>query len=73
VCPRNIEAALLRNLAIGRKLGHKEALAGVRGLGKLRSTGVTMRARAFYEEGLQVANEMARTEYAITLGSISQS
>jgi predicted ATPase/predicted Ser/Thr protein kinase len=60
-----------KTLAIGRKLGHKRALAGgLEGLGKVAfDRGDYTRARAFYEEGLQVANEMGqKSEYAITLG-----
>src|SRR5262249_7723016 len=58
-------------LAIGRRLGHKRALTGsLEGLGKVAfDRGEYARARAFYEEGLQVVEELGgKSEYVITLG-----
>jgi predicted ATPase len=58
-------------LAMGRKLAHKRAVAGaLEGLGKIAfDRGDCTRARALYEEGLQVADELGqKSEYATTLG-----
>jgi len=71
-CGNTEEAASYyeETLAIGRKLGHKRAMAGaLEGLGKVAfDRGDYPRARAFYGEGLQVANEMGqKSEYAIAL------
>jgi predicted ATPase/class 3 adenylate cyclase len=57
-------------LTIGRKLVHKRAMAGaLEGLGKIAfDRGDYSRARALYEEGLQVAGELGeKSEYATTL------
>jgi len=58
-------------LAIGRKLAHKRAVAGaLEGLGKVAfDRGDYTLARALYEEGLQVADELGqKSEYATSLG-----
>jgi predicted ATPase/serine/threonine protein kinase len=69
----NIEKATSyydETLAIGRKLAHKRAVTGaLEGLGKVAfDRGDFAHARAFYEEGLQVADELGqKSEFAISL------
>jgi predicted ATPase/serine/threonine protein kinase len=69
----NIEKAVVyyeETLTTGRRLGLKRAVAGgLEGLGKAAfDQGDYARARAFYEEGLQVADELGqKSEFAISL------
>ena len=70
----NIEKAVKsttrETLTTGRRLGLKRAVVGgLEGLGKVAfDQGDYARARAFYEEGLQVADELGqKSEFAISL------
>jgi non-specific serine/threonine protein kinase len=69
----NIEKAVVyyeETLTTGRRFGLKRAVVGgLEGLGKVAfDQGDYARARAFYEEGLQVADELGqKSEFAISL------
>jgi predicted ATPase/serine/threonine protein kinase len=69
----NTEKAVVyfkETLTTGRRLGLRRAVAGgLEGLGKVAfDQGDYARARAFYEEGLQVADELGqKSEFAISL------